>query len=89
MRDLQMDNALADILGNQHVSKALDLFVIHSFAQVLSGRGRFVGAHGDINYKRVSRVDLQRLGQSLASFQLGGESQQFALFWWKVGFHFA
>jgi len=48
MRDLQMDNALADILGNEHVSKAFDLFVIHSFAQVLSGRGSFLGAHGDV-----------------------------------------
>jgi hypothetical protein len=53
------------------------------------------GLHGTLFKNRSSLQVIYTLedrrgdGQSLASFQLGGESQQFALFGCEVGIHFA
>lgn len=46
--DLQMNDSLADILGNEHVSKSFNLFLIHGFAQVLLGLDGLLRAQGKI-----------------------------------------
>lgn len=56
-----MNDALANILGNEYISKSFHFFIIHGFAQVLPGSGCFFGAQSDVTWLEEIGLRIKKL----------------------------